>query len=271
LAVKGEKPVQTKEIGFWKTIAGAALCGALWTGAAVAQDNTGGASGDVTNGATGDVTTGETGAVPGTVRVPDIPATKKTGQPKHSPTTNMYTRPPAGSDERADMTQQNGRMLMETLSEEKTEMQQLAAQAAAFRKMGGRENIRIANMLTRWVREHKAASPTLMNLARRYGGNPERATILKPPVLGSKSQMLHATMMDHMKAEKTSQMRWKMSNSAAVKMAMRKRANLSRKHMREMKRYHSEKNCPMCAEMMSNKGGHGGNDQRGQMGGMQSG
>src|SRR4028118_2403745 len=90
----------------------------------------------------------------------------------------------------------DARMLIQTLSEEKTEINTLAAQQAAFKKMGGRENQRIAGLLGRMIRDHKAASPTLMRLTQRNGGNPAEAKILKPPVLGNKQKMLHATMVD---------------------------------------------------------------------------
>ena len=212
--------IRKKENLTWKMVAGAALCGALYTGTAIAQDDPVIVKDD------------------GTVRVPDIPATKPNATPKHSPTPDMHMKVPPGSDERADMVQQNGRFLVDTLSEEKTEINTLAAQVAAFRKMGGSENIRIANLLERMRKEHVAASPALEKLARRYGGILTMAKIMKPPVVGSKAQMLHATHMDHMKAVQTSQMRHKMSNSAAVRNLMHKRANMARKHIRWMKPYH---------------------------------
>jgi hypothetical protein len=115
--------------------------------------------------------------------------------------------------------------------------------------MGGAQNMRIANMFGRWIREHKAAGPTLEKLIRRNGGNPASATLLKSPVLGNKMQMLHATHMDHMAAVATSQQRHAATNSAAIKMAMSNRAKLARKHLRQMEPYHNAKNCPMCAKM----------------------
>ncbi|MDQ3814202.1 MAG: hypothetical protein M3347_09665 [Armatimonadota bacterium] len=159
-----------------------------------------------------------------------------------------------GVDERtgSEMHARNAEMVIQTLNEERTEIQQLAAQAAQFLKMGGRENRRIGSMLNRWIKEHKAAGPKLMALATKHGGNPAATQILKPPALGDKGKMLHATMVDHMNAESSSQMRYKMATDPAIKSAMRKRARLARKHMREMMRYHNAKNCPMCAQM---KGG----------------
>lgn len=167
-----------------------------------------------------------------------------------SPTTTSRMMPPPGSDERADMMMQNARFMVDTLSEEKTEINTLKAQAAAFYNMDGTKNTRIANLLTRMRKEHEAASPKMIALTKSLGGDPNSAKILKPPVLGSPGQMLHATHMDHDKAVKTSQMRWKMSNSPKVRAAMTKRASLARKHMRWMKPYHNMKNCPMCAQMM---------------------
>jgi hypothetical protein len=163
----------------------------------------------------------------------------------------------------------DARMVTQTLSEEKTEIQQLAAQQAMLKKMGGPENRRIASMFGRWIVEHKAAGPTLMNLIRKHGGNPTDVKILKAPVLGDKTKMLHATMVDHMKAVESSRARAAMTNDAAVKKAMRARIALASKHMRQMKPYHNEKNCPMCAQMM--KGGMKGGMQHGMMHGMKSG
>ncbi len=177
------------------------------------------------------------------------------------------------SDTRAmSMRDQNADMLIKTLSEEKTEINQLAAQSAMMKKMGGSRNMRIARMFDRWVREHKAKGPTLMRLIRQNGGDPMAAKIMKPPVLGDEMKMLHATMVDHMKAEMTSQMRHGMTRSPAIKAAMKGRAILSRRHMREMQRYHSEKNCPACAQMMKDmKGGmkmHGASGMNHNHGGM---
>jgi hypothetical protein len=124
--------------------------------------------------------------------------------------------------------------LIRTLSEEKTEINTLAAQQARFRQMGDRRSIRIHRMWGRWIREHKAGSPLLMRLTRANGGDPRAAKILKPPVLGDKATMLHATHMDHVAAVRTSQMRYASTNDRAIKAAMHKRANLARKHIREM-------------------------------------
>jgi hypothetical protein len=73
-------------------------------------------------------------------------------------------------------------------------------------------------------------------------------------------KMLHATMMDHMAAIQTSQQRHRvagqlssgMEHSRLIQAAMSKRATMARKHMKQMNPYHSEKNCPMCANMMKN-------------------
>lgn len=168
----------------------------------------------------------------------DANPTMKTDTVRHSPTTTANTMPPPGSDERADMVMQNARLVVDTLSEEKTEINTLKAQAMAFRKMKGSSNKRIANLLDRMRREHEAASPGMMKLATSLGGDPMSAKIMKPPVIGAPSEMMHATHMDHMKAVQTSQMRWKMSNDYRVRAAMNKRANLARKHIRWMKPYH---------------------------------
>ncbi|HEX8553019.1 MAG TPA: hypothetical protein VF681_15855 [Abditibacteriaceae bacterium] len=144
----------------------------------------------------------------------------------------------------------NAQMLIQTLSEELTEINSLAAQQAMFRRMGDAESTRIARLWGVWIREHKAGGPMLMKLIRQNGGDPSQARILKAPPLGTKMEMLHATHMDHMNAVMTSQMRHRMTNSGKIKMAMRKRANLARKHMRQMMPFHNERNCPMCADMM---------------------
>jgi len=136
------------------------------------------------------------------------------------------------------MRQRNAQMLIRTLSEELTEINTLAAQQARFRAMGDSESQRIARLWGVWIREHKAAGPTLRNLIRANGGNPDQAMILKAPVLGSKAQMLEATHRDHEAAVMTSQMRYGMTNSRAIKRAMNKRANLARKHIRQMMPFH---------------------------------
>ena len=154
--------------------------------------------------------------------------------------------------------------LVNTLSEEKTEINTLAAQQAMFKKMGGRENMKLAAMWGRWIRDHKAGSPTLMRLTRKHGGDPMQAKIMKPPVLGSQEQMLNATHKDHEMAVMTSQMRYGMTSDPAVKRAMHKRANTARKHLRQMAPYHKmhhqmmqdgkmmSMNCPHCNVKMVN-------------------
>ena len=137
-----------------------------------------------------------------------------------------------------DTRTRNAQMLIQTLSEEKTEINTLAAQQAMFRRMGGRENTRLARLWGQWIREHKAGGPTLMRLIRQNGGDPMQARILKAPVLGTQERMLDATHKDHEMAVMTSQMRHGMTNSGAIKRAMRKRANLARKHIRQMAPYH---------------------------------
>ncbi len=139
---------------------------------------------------------------------------------------------------RSEMRMKNAQMLIQTLSEEKTEIAQLTAQRAAFLRMGGSENAQIARMWARWIREHKAAGPGLMRLIRANGGDPMDAKVLKAPVLGGKMQMLMATHKDHQAAVMTSQMRHNMTMSMAVKTAMHKRANLARKHLRQMMPLH---------------------------------
>lgn len=202
--------MQTKMM---RMMSGAALCGALWMSGASADPATDMTQKDKTS----------------------EPAAAKTG--RHWPQPHQGAMSP-GSDERADMVSVNATALVNTLSEEKTEIATLAAQIAEFRKMGGAENMRIAALLERMRREHVAAGPALMKLTRRYGGNPNMAKPMKAPVLGDKATMLHATHMDHMAAVQSSQVRWKMTNSWPIKTAMRKRSNLARKHMRWMKPYH---------------------------------
>jgi len=141
-------------------------------------------------------------------------------------------------------------MLINTLSEEKTEINALAVQAMKFKQMGGSRNMKIASLLNRMIRDHKAGGPKLMMLIKKHGGDPMSAKILKAPVLGSEMEMLHADMADHMKAEMTSQMRHNMTGDRAVKTAMHKRAGVARKHMMWMKKYHKMSDCPMCADMM---------------------
>lgn len=132
----------------------------------------------------------------------------------------------------------NAAMLIQTLSEEKTEIAALAAQQARFRQMGGRENMRLATMWGRWIAEHKAGGPMFMRLIKQNGGDPMAAKVLKAPVLGTREQMLDATHKDHQAAVMTSQMRHGMTGSPAIMRAMHKRANLARKHLRQMAPYH---------------------------------
>jgi hypothetical protein len=87
----------------------------------------------------------------------------------------------AQGDMAGDTRSSNAQMLINTLSEEKTEINTLAAQQAQFRKLGGRENMRLVALWGRMIRDHKAASPTLMSLTRRNGGDPMQARIMKPP------------------------------------------------------------------------------------------
>ncbi len=140
---------------------------------------------------------------------------------------------------RSDMRMKNAQMLIQTLSEEKTEIHSLHVQRMALMHMGGMENMRLARTFGRWEAEHKAAGPMLMHLCRVNGGNPADATIFKPPVLGSTAEILMAQHKDHEAAVMTSQMRFNMTDSGAIKMAMHKRANLARKHLRQMMPFHS--------------------------------
>ncbi len=181
-----------------------------------------------------------------------VVVTKPDATTTHSPTTNSHTAPPPGSDERADMMQQNPRFVMDTISEEKTEIAALQAQAMQLRKLGGSKNRKIANLLDRMRHEHEAAGPGMMKLAKSLGADPSTTKVMMAPKIGSPMEMLHAAHMDHAKAVQMSQMRWGMSNSPKVRAAMHKRGNLARKHMRWMTPYHSAKNCPMCADMMEN-------------------
>lgn len=129
------------------------------------------------------------------------------------------------------------KMLIDTISEEKTEINTLTAQQKELKRRGGAQNMKIANLLGRMIADHKAAGPTMMALARKHGGNPNQARIMKPPVLGSLDKMLQADMKDHMAAIKTSDMRRDKSSDPAVKAAMQKRAGIASKHMEWMKPY----------------------------------
>ncbi len=141
-----------------------------------------------------------------------------------------------------NMRSMNAAMLIATLSEEKTEIAALSAQQAKFRQMGGRENLQIARMWGRWIAEHKAGGPTFMRLIKQNGGDPNEAHVLKPAVLGTRQQMLDATHKDHQAAVMSSQMRYGMTNSRAIKRAMHMRGNLARKHLRQMAPYHAMHN-----------------------------
>src|SRR4028118_1431099 len=59
----------------------------------------------------------------------------------------------------SQMRMRNAQMLIQTLSEEKTEINELAAQREAFLRLGTTQDRRIARLWLRWINEHKAASP----------------------------------------------------------------------------------------------------------------
>lgn len=200
----------TKKLEKW--LGCAALCGAIWGTTAVADPMT-------------DMTKKDRSVEP-----PPLSSTR------HWPK-RQYGAMSPGSDERADMVNVNATALSNTLAEEKTEIANLAAQAAEFRRMGGSQNLRIAALLERMRREHVEAGPGMERLAKRFGAIPALAKPIKPPIIGDRMTMLHATHMDHAAAVQASQMRWKKTNSAAVKAAMHKRGNLARKHIRWMKPY----------------------------------
>jgi rubrerythrin len=164
----------------------------------------------------------------------DMPSTSGSNNMPSAAGTQMKPGSGMGMSMGSEAGSTDAQKLIRTLSEEKTEINTLAAQQARFRQMGDRQSLRIHRMWGRWIREHKAGGPLLMRLTRANGGNPNSAQILKPPVLGNKATMLHATHMDHVAAVRTSQMRYAATNDRAVKAAMRKRANLARKHIREM-------------------------------------
>ncbi len=145
----------------------------------------------------------------------------------------------------------NREMLIKTLSEEMTEIQHLAAQQTTMRKMDTKTTNAVARMYGNWIRMHKAGVPMLVKLIRQNDGDPTEAKILKPAVLSNDAmKMMHATAMEHQAAVMSSQMRFTMTNSSAIKKAMHKRANVARMHLRELSRYHNPENCPMCAKMM---------------------
>ncbi len=155
-----------------------------------------------------------------------------------------------------DMKMDSGQaqMLIQTLSEEKTEIAQLAAQQAKFKIMGDRDSMKLASMWGRWIREHKAASPMLMKLIKKHGGDPMRAQVLKTPSSGTMDQMLRNTHMDHQAAVMTSQIRYSKTSDPMVKKAMHARANLARKHLNQMAPYyhmsHPEENAQQNVAMM---------------------
>ena len=128
-------------------------------------------------------------------------------------------------------------MLLRTLVEEKSEIQQLNAQQVALKKMGGRQNLRLAALLGRMSHEHQAAGPKLMALIKQSGADPQLAVVRHTPVLGSTMQMLDADHKDHMTAVINSESRWSASQSAANKAFYHKRSNLARKHIRQMMPY----------------------------------
>lgn len=149
---------------------------------------------------------------------------------------------PAGEDqainESAETRQMHADLLLRTLSEEFTEVRNLAAQQARFRQMGDAESHEIARMYGNWIREHKAGVPGLAYLINKHGGDPEQATELKAPVLGTKAEMLAATHAAHQEAVRTSQVRFGATDDWDIRWAMNKRANLARKHLAEMERHH---------------------------------
>ena len=129
-------------------------------------------------------------------------------------------------------------LLLETLSEEFTEISNLAAQQARFRQFGDTESTQIARMYGRWINEHKAQVFALAQLIRSHGGDPESATEKKPPVLGTKEEMLMATHAAHEAAVRSSQMRFAATRDWDIRWAMHNRANVARKHLAEMEQFH---------------------------------
>lgn len=141
--------------------------------------------------------------------------------------------------ESAAVRAKHAQMLIQTLSEEFTEVRELAAQQARFRQMGDAESIQIARLYGWWIEEHKAGVPPLARLIRQHGGNPEEATELRTPRLGTKQEMLHATHMAHEEAVRTSQIRYGATRDWDIRWLMHHRANLAREHIREMQRFHN--------------------------------
>ena len=142
------------------------------------------------------------------------------------------------NNENAETRELHAKMLIQTLSEEFTEIEALASQQVKFREMGDSESIAIARMYGTWIRDHKAGVPALAYVIRLHGGDPEDAKELKPPVLGTKDEMLMATHMDHEAAITSSQMRYGATDDWMIKELMNKRANTARKHLAEMADYH---------------------------------
>lgn len=183
--------------------------------------------------------TDTTSANPGTA-IPGAPA------PKTPPVASRFgVKPPKGTaggpptgaayDEMG--VNAEGAMLLRTLVEEKSEIQQLNAQQASLMKMGGRQNLRLAALLGRMSREHQAAGPKLMALIKNSDADPQLAIVRHTPVLGTQMQMLDADHKDHVTAVVNSQSRWNTSQSAANKAFYHKRSNLARKHIRQMMPY----------------------------------
>jgi hypothetical protein len=156
-------------------------------------------------------------------------------------------------NESEEMMAADRQMLIRTLSEEFTEIQSLASQQVKFREMNTTEGTQIARMYGRWIREHKAGVPGLAYLIRKHDGDPNEAKELKAPVLGTMMEMLHATAMAHHAAVKTSQQRFGATRDWDVRWAMNKRADVARKHLSELMKYHNPNNCPMCRDMMQGK------------------
>lgn len=149
--------------------------------------------------------------------------------------------PPVDSqsmNETAETRAAHASLLLDTLSEEFTEISNLAAQQARFRQFGDEESTRIARMYGRWINEHKAQVFTLAQLIRAHGGDPETATEKKPPVLGTKEEMLMATHAAHEEAVRTSQMRFAATNDWDIRWAMHQRANTARNHLAQMRAFH---------------------------------
>lgn len=166
------------------------------------------------------------------------------------PAHNSQSARTAQMNESEDMRAADEKMLVQTLSEEFTEIEALASQQVKFREMNTAEGTQIARMYGSWIRMHKAGVPALAYLIRKHDGDPNEAKELKAPVLGTSMEMLHATALAHQAAVKTSQQRFGATTDWDVRWAMNKRANLARKHLSELAKYHNPNNCPMCRDMM---------------------